>query len=79
MASCASFDIDGVLRMLDDSVCECQGFILMSATEYRIAFQTLDITAGQITTVFSTVFGWVILLGALSYKIKVAKLTVRKI
>jgi len=78
MASCVGFDLDGVLRMLDDSVSECQGFILMSATEYNIAFQTLDITASQITTVFSIAFGWVILLGGLSYKIKVANSTIKQ-
>jgi hypothetical protein len=77
MAQCVNFDVDGFLKSQAQSVDECTGYILVSPTEYSLAVQSIEIDPVEILAVFSTVFGWVVFLSFLSYKVKIAKSTIR--
>lgn len=78
MAQCTFFNADGFLVQSTQSVNDCTGHILVSPTEYNLMVQSVEIDPSEVSAVFGITFGWVVLLGALSYKIKVAKRTVSK-
>ena len=78
MAQCTFFNADGFLVQSTQSVDDCTGHILVSPTEYNLMVQSVEITPTQISSVFGTVFGWVIFLGYLSYKVKIASKIVGK-
>lgn len=78
MAQCTFFNADGFLVQSTQSVNDCTGHILVSPTEYNLMVQSVEISPSEVSAVFGITFGWVVLLGALSYKIKVAKRTVSK-
>lgn len=73
MAQCAAFTTEGFLMQSTQSVDDCTGFILVSPTEYRLAVQSIEISPADVLEVFGIVFGWVVFLGYLSFKVKVAK------
>lgn len=73
MAQCVGFNSDGFLMQSAQSVDSCTGYILVSPTEYNLAIQSIEIDPLEVLQVFGIVFGWVIFLGALSYKVKVSK------
>lgn len=78
MAQCTFFNAEGFLVQSTQSVNDCTGHILVSPTEYNLMVQSVEISPSEVSAVFGITFGWVVLLGALSYKIKVAKRTVIK-
>lgn len=78
MAQCTFFNAEGFLVQSTQSVNDCTGHILVSPTEYNLMVQSVEISPSEVSAVFGITFGWVVLLGALSYKIKVAKRTVSK-
>lgn len=73
MSQCVGFNSDGYLMQSTQSVEACTGYILVSPTEYNLAIQSIEIDPADVLTTFGIVFGWVIFLGALSYKVKVSK------
>jgi hypothetical protein len=72
MAQCVNSNPEGFIVLQAQSVDECTGYILVSPTEYSLAVQSIEITSSELLEVFGIVFGWVILLGAISYYVKVA-------
>ncbi|PCI54395.1 MAG: hypothetical protein COB45_08425 [Gammaproteobacteria bacterium] len=79
MASCVSFDNDGVLRQTLQSTDECEGYILISPLEHRLTFESVDITPGMAISVFSIAFSAIFALCATAYKVNFAKKLVRNI
>jgi hypothetical protein len=78
MAQCTFFNAEGFLVQSTQSVNDCTGHILVSPTEYNLMVQSVEINPADVTAVFGIAFGWVVLLGALSYKVKIAKQTINK-
>ncbi|MFA7254441.1 MAG: hypothetical protein WC107_07905 [Patescibacteria group bacterium] len=78
MAQCTFFNAEGFLVQSTQSVNDCTGHILVSPTEYNLMVQSVEINPADVTAVFGITFGWVVLLGALSYKVKIAKQTINK-
>ena len=76
MSQCVVFNTDGTLIQSTQSVTDCTGYILISPTEYDLMVQSVEIDPLEIATVFGIVFGWVVLLGYLSYQVKVANKTI---
>ena len=77
MASCVTFDNDGVLRQSLQSTDECLGYILISPLEHSLMVQTVDINPTEIVAVFSLAFIAVVTLSALAFKVDVIKNLVR--
>ncbi len=73
MAQCAEFTPEGYLMQSVQSVDTCTGYILVSPTEYSLAVRSIEIDPLDVLEVFGIVFGWVVFLGFLSYKVKLSK------
>lgn len=73
MAQCANFTPEGFLMQSVQSVNTCTGYILVSPTEYNLAVQSIEIDPAEVLEVFGLVFGWVVLLGYLSFQVKLSK------
>lgn len=78
MSQCVLISSEGFVQQSTMSADSCTGFILISPDEYALAASSIEIDPAQATTVFGIAFGWVVMLGAIAYQIKVAKNTVRK-
>ncbi len=77
MASCVTFDNDGILRKSLQSTDECQGYILISPVEHQLMIQTVDITPQMVVGVFSIAFATIIALSAVAFKVNFSKKLVR--
>lgn len=77
MSQCVTVTAEGYLVQSTESPDQCTGYLLISPSEYQLFVQTVEITPAEVLEVFGIVFGWVVLLGALSYKVKVARNVVK--
>ncbi|MBB1477843.1 hypothetical protein [Shewanella sp. SG41-3] len=77
MSQCVSISSEGFLVQSTQSPDDCTGYILLTPTEYDLALKAIDINPADVLEVFGLVFGWVVFLGFLSYKVKVAKSVIK--
>ena len=74
---CVTITSDGVVRASNKSVASCDGYILVSQSDYQLMIKTVNIDPVEIASVFSIVFGWVVLMSYVSFKVKIGKRMVR--
>ena len=79
MSQCVAFTQEGYLVQSTQSVDDCTGYILVSPTEYNLAVQSIEIDPAEVLQVFGLVFGWVVFLSFISYKVKIAKVLINRV
>lgn len=77
MSVCVEVAANGVIRRADQTVDDCNDFVLVSADQHAFLTQTIDITASEILEVFGITFGWVVFLSAIAFKIRIARRTIK--
>lgn len=76
---CVTITSKGVVKASNQSVESCKGYLLVSPSDYQLMIQTVNIDPVEISSVFSIVFGWVVLMSYVSFKVKIGKRMVRMI
>lgn len=78
MPQCVSVTPEGYLVQSTDSPEQCTGYMVITQDEYQLWYQTVQIDPAEILSVFGICFGWVVLMGYLSYTVKVAKQSIKQ-
>ena len=76
---CIYLNADGTLSATSEPLAQCQGYVLVAATEAEAFTASMQITSLGITEAFTWGFGLVVTLGFLSYKVRAARTVINKI